>query len=79
LANVSENTIEVISQITVFFVFPLLWLYEKTNKNNIVFNSYFDKPGRLSWGLNVLAKIKGMIFSVCISKIQIYILSQKLP
>lgn len=41
LANVSENTMEVISQITVFFVFPLLWLYVKTNKNNIVFNSFF--------------------------------------
>ena len=40
LANVSENTMEVISQITVFFVFPLLWLYVKTNKNNIVFNSF---------------------------------------
>ncbi len=32
LANVSENAMEVISQITVFFVFPLLWLYVKTNK-----------------------------------------------
>lgn len=41
LANVSENTMEVISQITVFFVFPLLWLYVKTNKNNVVFNSFF--------------------------------------
>ncbi len=32
LANVSENTMEVISQITVFFVFPLLWLYVKQIK-----------------------------------------------
>ncbi|MGR5865926.1 hypothetical protein ACT7DZ_24730 [Bacillus cereus] len=64
LANVSENTMEVISQITVFFVFPLLWLYVKTNKNNVVFNSFFDKPGRLSWGLIVLATIMGMIFQL---------------
>ena len=79
LANVSENTMEVISQITVFFVFPLLWLYVKTNKNNIVFNSFFYKPGHLPWGLIVLATIMGMIFSVGISQIQFYILAHTLP
>ncbi|PFS98323.1 CPBP family intramembrane glutamic endopeptidase [Bacillus cereus] len=79
LANVSENTMEVISQITVFFVFPLLWLYVKTNKNNIVFNSFFYKSGHLPWGLIVLATIMGMIFSVGISQIQFYILAHTLP
>ncbi|AJH72742.1 CPBP family intramembrane metalloprotease [Bacillus tropicus] len=79
LSNISENTMEVISQITVFFVFPLFWLYVKTNKNNVVFNSFFDKPGRLPWGLIVLATIMGMIFSVGISHIQFYILAHTLP
>ncbi|PFJ06173.1 CPBP family intramembrane metalloprotease domain-containing protein [Bacillus cereus] len=79
LSNVSENTFEVISQITVFFVFPLFWLYVKTNKNNVVFTSFFDKPSRLPWGLILLAAVMGMIFSVGISHIQFYILAHTLP
>ncbi|KAA0766963.1 CPBP family intramembrane glutamic endopeptidase [Bacillus sp. SH5-2] len=79
LSNVSDNTLEVITQITVFFVFPLFWLYVKANKNNVVFQSFFDKPGRLPWGLIVLAMIMGMIFSVGISHIQFYILAHTLP
>ena len=39
----------------------------------------FDKPGRLPWGLIVLATIMGMIFSVGISHIQFYILAHTLP
>ena len=79
LSNVSDSTLEVISQITVFFVFPLFWLYVKANKNNVVFKSFFDKPGRLPWGLILLATIMGMIFSVGISHIQFYILAHTLP
>ncbi|EJR56661.1 hypothetical protein IIM_00593 [Bacillus cereus VD107] len=79
LSGVSDSTIEVLSQITIFFVFPLFWLYVKTNKNNVVFKSFFDKPGRLRWGLILFATIMGMIFSVGISHIQFYILAHTLP
>ena len=78
LANVSENTMEVISQITLFFLFPLFWLYVKQIKI-ILYLIVFDKPGRLPWGLIVLATIMGMIFSVGISHIQFYILAHTLP
>ena len=75
LSGASDNTIEFLSQISIFFAFPLLWLYLKTSKNNVVFKSFFDKPGRLHWGLIVLATIMGIIFSVGISQIQFYILA----
>ncbi|MCW9130521.1 CPBP family glutamic-type intramembrane protease [Bacillus paramycoides] len=79
LSGASDSTIEFISQISIFFVFPLFWLYVKTNNNNVVFKSFFDKPGRLHWGLILLATIMGMIFSVGISHIQFYILAHTLP
>ncbi|GLV64133.1 AbrB family transcriptional regulator [Bacillus mycoides] len=79
LSGASDNTIEFMSQISIFFVFPLLWLYLKTSKNNVVFKSFFDKPSRLHWGLIILATIMGMIFSVGISQIQFYILAHTLP
>lgn len=45
----------------------------------MLYLTVFDKPGRLSWGLIVLATIMGMIFSVGISQIQFYILAHTLP
>ncbi|SCC07792.1 CPBP family intramembrane glutamic endopeptidase [Bacillus mycoides] len=79
LSGASDNTIEFLSQISIFFAFPLLWLYLKTSKNNVVFTCFFDKPGRLHWGLIVLATIMGMIFSVGISQMQFYILAHTVP
>ncbi|EJS10139.1 MULTISPECIES: CPBP family intramembrane glutamic endopeptidase [Bacillus] len=79
LSGASDNTIELLSQISIFFAFPLLWLYLKTSKNNVVFKSFFDKPRRLHWGLIVLATIMGMIFAVGISQIQFYILAHTVP
>ncbi|MGG0152818.1 CPBP family glutamic-type intramembrane protease [Bacillus mycoides] len=79
LSGASDNTIEFLSQISIFFAFPLLWLYLKTSKNNVVFKSFFDKPRRLHWGLIILATIMGMIFAVGISQIQFYILAHTLP
>lgn len=79
LSGASDNTIEFLSQISIFFAFPLLWLYLKTSKNNVVFKSFFDKPRRLHWGLIVLATIMGMIFAVGISQIQFYILAHTVP
>lgn len=79
LSGASDNTIEFLSQISIFFAFPLLWLYLKTSKNNVVFKSFFDKPRRLHWGLIILATIMGMIFAVGISQIQFYILAHTVP
>ena len=45
----------------------------------MLYLTVFDKPGRLPWGLIVLATIMGMIFSVGISHIQFYILAHTLP
>ncbi|RFT63568.1 CPBP family intramembrane metalloprotease [Bacillus clarus] len=79
IMGASDITLDFVLQISVFFVFPLLWLYLKTSKNNIVFKSFFDKPGRLHGGLILLATAMGMIFSVGISHIQFYILAHTFP
>ncbi len=75
----SDSVMDVAMQISVFFVFPLLWLYVKTRKNNIIFTSFFDKSSRLNWKLIVVATIMGMIFSFGASFIQFYILAHIVP
>lgn len=44
LSGASDNTIEFLSQISIFFAVPLLWLYLKTSKNNVVFKSFLINP-----------------------------------
>ncbi|MEY8348297.1 CPBP family intramembrane glutamic endopeptidase [Bacillus cereus] len=78
-AGVSDNVMDVAMQILVFFTFPLLWLYVKARKNNILFTSFFDKSSRLSWKLIVVATAMGMIFSFGASSIQFYILAHTFP
>ncbi|EOP74682.1 CAAX amino protease [Bacillus cereus VDM006] len=78
-AGASENVMDVAVQISVFFVFPLLWLYLKTRKNNVIFTSFFDKPSRLNWKIIIVATAMGMIFAFGVSFIQLYILAHLVP
>ena len=78
-AGASNSVMDVVLQILVFFVFPLLWLYVKTRKNNIIFTSFFDKPSKLNWKLIVIATAMGMVFSFGVSHIQFYILAHLFP
>ncbi|MBY0595607.1 CPBP family intramembrane glutamic endopeptidase [Bacillus bingmayongensis] len=75
----SDIVMDVVLQVSVFFVFPLLWLYIKTQKNNIIFTSFFDKSSRLNWKLIIVATAMGMIFSFGVSFIQFYILAHIFP
>lgn len=79
IIGASDSVMDVAVQISVFFVFPLLWLYFKTRKNNIIFTSFFDKSSRLNWKLIVIATAMGMIFSFGVSFIQFYILAHIFP
>ncbi|MBO1624302.1 CPBP family glutamic-type intramembrane protease [Bacillus arachidis] len=79
IMGASDSVMDVAVQISVFFVFPLLWLYFKTRKNNIIFTSFFDKSSRLNWKLIVIATAMGMIFSFGVSFIQFYILAHIFP
>ncbi|WP_459501071.1 CPBP family glutamic-type intramembrane protease [Bacillus sp. C1] len=78
-AGAPNSIIDVVMQIFVFFVFPLLWLYVKTRKHNIIFTSFFDKPSRLNWKLIIVATVMGMIFAFGVSFIQSYILAHTFP
>ncbi|ABS21408.1 Abortive infection protein [Bacillus cytotoxicus NVH 391-98] len=77
--GVSKTIEDVVMQTTVFFIFPLLWLYMKTQKNNIVFTSFFDKTSKMNWKLILIATAMGMIFSFGVSFIQFYILAHLVP
>lgn len=79
MVDAADDVIDIAVQTLVFFVFPLLWLYYKTKKNNLVFTSFFDKPARLPWKLIILATAMGMLFAFGISFIQFYILAHLFP
>ena len=45
LSGASDNTIEFLSQISIFLAdLPLLWLYLKTSKNNVVLKVFLINP-----------------------------------
>ncbi|KEK23630.1 CPBP family intramembrane glutamic endopeptidase [Bacillus gaemokensis] len=78
-AGASDIVMDTVLQTLVFFVFPLLWLYVKTGKNNVIFTSFLDRTTKLNWKLIVIATVMGLIFAVGVSHIQIYILAHLLP
>ncbi len=65
----------VISDSLMFLAFPLLWLYYKSRKNNVKFQSYYVKPSKFDWKLVTIATVMGMVFSFGVSTVEFYLLS----
>ncbi|WP_247739023.1 CPBP family intramembrane glutamic endopeptidase [Bacillus sp. 165] len=77
--QLESDVFTVISESLVFFAFPLLWLYYKSRKNNVKFQSYYTKPSKFDWKLVIIATVMGMIFSFGISTVEFYAVSFIIP